>query len=385
MRHDICQVRMRVGKVLCLALLAGTLAPAAGNGVATQSQAAVVVEKTEVATATENPSATATATATEVTTMEGPTADVTATAEATAEATAAATAEGSPSSSPTGMVVEEASFFTVSDTDGSITAYTGDVNVTSLVIPKKAGGVKVKALDASILKELPNLKNVVLRKDMEVKGDLTGLTVWGKKDGKAESAVKAGGGTFAYLNGPETLKVKKKKMTKVRLQFDACEKAKEYEIQCQIGSGAFKKVGKTAETKYSQDGLSAGKKYTYRVRPVIQAENGDEFVGYFTKNSIVLGPAEVKNLKATGFSNGIQVRWKMNQNVDGYQVFMKVHVKGFQTGFNKMKTLNKNNITGYRRSMLVTGMKYSFRVRSFVKVNKKKIYSDFVTVTAKAG
>jgi hypothetical protein len=97
-----------------------------------------------------------------------------------------------------------------------------------------------------------------------------------------------------------------------------------------------------------------------------------------------LKPAKVKKLKATGVRGGIQVRWSRNKNVDGYQVYMKVHVSGFKTNFNRVKTIKKNNITGYRCKMLVRGMKYSYKVRTYKKVKGKKIYSPYATVTTRA-
>ena len=100
--------------------------------------------------------------------------------------------------------------------------------------------------------------------------------------------------------------------------------------------------------------------------------------------AIALTPAKVKKLKAKGIRGGIQVRWARNKNVTGYQVFMKVHVKGFKTSFNRVKTIKKNKVTGYRCKMLVRGMKYSYRVRAFKTIKGKKIFGPFVMVTAKA-
>ena len=95
------------------------------------------------------------------------------------------------------------------------------------------------------------------------------------------------------------------------------------------------------------------------------------FLYYFLPAVLViyyLTPAKVKKLKAKGIRGGIQVRWARNKNVTGYQVFMKVHVKGFKTSFNRVKTIKKNKVTGYRCKMLVRGMKYSYRVRAFKRI-----------------
>ena len=136
---------------------------------------------------------------------------------------------------------------------------------------------------------------------------------------------------------------------------------------------------------YTNEKLAAGATYTYKIRPVFTAADGESIEGEDSKEAaIALTPAKVKKLKAKGIRGGIQVRWARNKNVTGYQVFMKVHVKGFKTSFNRVKTIKKNKITGYRCKMLVRGMKYSYRVRAFKTIKGKKIFGPFVTVTAKA-
>ena len=113
--------------------------------------------------------------------------------------------------------------------------------------------------------------------------------------------------------------------------------------------------------------------------------DGETIEGYASKEiSVSMVPAKLKGVRAKGVRGGVQVRWKRNKNVSGYQVFMKVHVKGFKTKFNRVKTINKNKITGYRYKMAVRGMKYSYKVRSFKKIKGKKIFGPYVTVSAKA-
>ena len=136
---------------------------------------------------------------------------------------------------------------------------------------------------------------------------------------------------------------------------------------------------------YTNEKLAAGATYTYKIRPVFTAADGESIEGVDSKEAaIALTPAKVKKLKAKGIRGGIQVRWARNKNVTGYQVFMKVHVKGFKTSFNRVKTIKKNKVTGYRCKMLVRGMKYSYRVRAFKTIKGKKIFGPFVMVTAKA-
>ena len=108
---------------------------------------------------------------------------------------------------------------------------------------------------------------------------------------------------------------------------------------------------------YTNEKLAAGATYTYKIRPVFTAADGESIEGVDSKEAaIALTPAKVKKLKA----------------------------KGFKTSFNRVKTIKKNKVTGYRCKMLVRGMKYSYRVRAFKTIKGKKIFGPFVMVTAKA-
>lgn len=294
-------------------------------------------------------------------------------------------------------VKEDTVFSTKVDTKGKtcvITGYTGNVSLTTIYIPASIKGNRVTAIEDQVFKACPYLKNVVFAGDPELKGG--GIfyagpqgvrpELWGKNAGKVSTYALMNGLVFHALDVNFSVSGKKESgFSKASLTWAAVNGAGAYQVYRKSGTGKYAMRSKVETTSFADSGLKAGVKYTYKVCPIFTAADGEQIEGYASKEvSIAMVPAKLKGVRAYGVRGGVQVRWKRNKNVSGYQVYMKVHVKGFKTKFNRVKTIKKNKITGYRYKMAVRGMKYSYRVRSFKKVGSKKIFSPFVTVTAKA-
>lgn len=278
-----------------------------------------------------------------------------------------------------------------SDKTCTITGYNGDVSVTTLYIPSQIRKKTVAAVASGVFSNCPYLKNIVVLGDTEFQGEsmfstVTSVEVWGKTGGKANAYASGKGLLFHPLDGP--LKVSAKKSTglkKATVTWDAVNGAVSYQLYRKQGKGQYAAPVNITAVSFVNEGLKPGAKYTYRINPVFTASNGDSIEGIGSKEAVItMNPAKLKKVRAKGIRGGIQVRWGRDKNVNGYQVYMKVHVKGFKTKFNRVKTIKKNKTTGYRCKMLVRGMKYSYKVRSFKKVSGKTIYGPYVTVTTKA-
>ncbi len=272
-----------------------------------------------------------------------------------------------------------------------ITGYTGNVVATTIYIPEKIGNNVVAAVNDNVFAACPYLKNVVVMGDTEFRGSnvfhsMARPEFWGKTGGKAAAYATAAGLVFHPLEGPATASGKKAaNLTKATITWGAVNGAVSYHVYRKRGKEQYSLYKNIAAVSFVNDKLKAGATYKYKIYPVFTASDGEQIEGYASKEvSVALVPAKLKSVRAKGVRGGIQVRWKRNKNVSGYQVYMKVHVKGFKTKFNKVKTIKKNKVTGYRCKMLVRGMKYSYKVRSFKKVKGKKIYGPFVTVTTRA-
>ncbi len=272
-----------------------------------------------------------------------------------------------------------------------ITGYTGDVAATTIYVPAKLNEKTVTAVSGAVFANCYFLKNLVVKGDTEIQGSGTfhpeaKVEIWGVANGKMSVFAGTAGLTFHAIDGPATVKGKRaKNFKKATLNWDAVEGAISYDISRKKGKKEYEVITNVTTTTYTDGKLKAGTKYTYKIAPVFMAANGETIVGNNSKKkAITLAPAKPQKVRAKGIRGGVQVRWKRDKSVSGYQVYMKVHVKGFKTKFNRVKTIKKNKITGYRCKMLVRGMKYSYRVRTYKKVKGKKVYSPFVKVTTKA-
>lgn len=320
---------------------------------------------------------------------------------ATPSASASAAPSTIPSAVPTatpvipsqGKVVVDAedAFSVTAASDGktcTISGYKGNAAVTTLYIPAKIGEKEVTAIAANVFAACPYLKNVVIKNDIDAAAGAfpAGTEIWAKSGTKAQAYAQANSLVFHPLDSTASLTGKKDaSFTKGTLTWTAVNGAVSYNIYRKKAKGKYSLYKNVTALTFTNEKLEAGATYTYKIRPVFTAADGESIEGADSKEAaIALTPAKIKKLKAKGIRGGIQVRWARNKNVTGYQVFMKVHVKGFKTSFNRVKTIKKNKVTGYRCKMLVRGMKYSYRVRAFKTIKGKKIFGPFVTVTAKA-
>ena len=324
---------------------------------------------------------------------ESPSAAPSASASAAPSTTPSATPTATPVIPSQGKVVVDAedAFSTTAGSDGktcTISGYKGNAAVTTLYIPKEIGDKEVTAIAANVFAACPYLKNVVIKNDIDIAAGAfpAGAEIWAKSGAKAQTYAQANGLTFHPLDSTASLTGKKDaSFTKGTLTWTAVNGAASYNVYRKKAKGKYSLYKNVNTLTYTNEKLEAGATYTYKIRPVFTAADGESIEGVDSKEAaIALTPAKVKKLKAKGIRGGIQVRWARNKNVTGYQVFMKVHVKGFKTSFNRVKTIKKNKVTGYRCKMLVRGMKYSYRVRAFKTIKGKKIFGPFVTVTAKA-
>lgn len=272
-----------------------------------------------------------------------------------------------------------------------ITGYTGNVAVTTVYIPEKINGNTVTAVSDKVFSACPYLKNVVVKGDAAFQGNAifyptSRPEIWGKSGGNAAAFAVPAGLVFHPMEGPATVLGKKNaSLNKATLTWEVVNGAASYNVYRKSGKGSYALCQNVVVPSFTNDKLRAGTSYTYKVNPVFVAADGEIIEGYDSKAaSVAMTPAKPKKVRAKGVRGGIQVKWARNKNVSGYQVFMKVHVKGFKTNFRKVKTVKKNKVTGYRCKMLVRGMKYSYKVRTYKIVKGRKIFSPFVTVTTRA-
>lgn len=161
-----------------------------------------------------------------------------------------------------------------------------------------------------------------------------------------------------------------------------------YVVMRKTGKGAYVEVARVEDAMpgnkvYVDKTVKPGTSYVYQVNLWRTRTDGTVETGVCTNTaSVNLVPGKVKGLKAKKSRGKITITWKKTKDISGYQVYTKVFVKvkGIKLKYSKAKTL-KTKTRKYKRGMLVKGMKYGFKVRTYKKVDGKKIYGPFATVT----
>lgn len=172
------------------------------------------------------------------------------------------------------------------------------------------------------------------------------------------------------------------------LSWTQAGEAHGYVVMRKTGKGAYEEVARVEDAMpgnkvYVDKTVKPGASYVYQVNLWRTRADGTVETGICTNTaSVSLVPGKVKGLKAKKSRGRITITWKKTKNISGYQVYTKVFVKvkGIKLKYSKAKTL-KTKTRKYKRGMLVRGMKYGFKVRTYKKVNGKKIYGPFATVT----
>jgi len=174
------------------------------------------------------------------------------------------------------------------------------------------------------------------------------------------------------------IKAKKaKSLKKVTVTWNKDTRVTDYYLFRRTGLGNYVKIAVLKENQYIDNNVKPGKTYSYYVSAY---DTAVERTGPVARLS--LKPGEVKGLKAKKIRGGVSLKWKKTKNVSGYQVQMKFFVKGFKTSYNHVKFTTKRK---FKRKMLVKGRKFGFRIRAYKKVNGKRIYGKFKTITKRAG
>lgn len=174
---------------------------------------------------------------------------------------------------------------------------------------------------------------------------------------------------------------KDKSLKKITLTWSAVSDIQGYYIMRKSGNEAFQTIGSVTGTSYEDFAVQAGNTYAYQVVAFQTLASGEVGTGTCANEKRVsLLPGKVKGLKAKKSRGKFTVTWKKTSGATGYQVYTKVFVKGIKTKYSKAKTL-RSRTRKYKRGMLVRGMKYGFKVRAYQKVNGKKVYGPFATVT----
>ncbi len=210
-------------------------------------------------------------------------------------------------------------------------------------------------------------------------------TVYARATGTTKITVTAVTGTTkSYTitvkpNAPTNAKAVSKTVSSVDISWKPSYNASGYIIyRATSKSGKYKKVDTTTATTFTDKGLTKGKTYYYKVKAYVSSGKEKITSAYSNITSVkVSAPAPATITAKRAKSGTAKVTWGKSTGAAGYEVYMASSKSG---KYAKITTVNKATTLSYTKSGLSKGRTYYFKVRSYITVNGKKVYSNFTKV-----
>lgn len=193
------------------------------------------------------------------------------------------------------------------------------------------------------------------------------------KCGKATVTIKgsgkyAGKTTLSYKIVPAKPAVTvKRAKTSIKLSWNGVQGAEKYVIYRKSGS-SYKKIATVTTTSYKDSKLKAGKVCYYKVAAVGGGQTGAK-ASITTATKTAVPTVKVKSAK----KGQAAISWNKIKEADGYQILMSTKKS---SGYKSVKTLTASK-TSFTKKSLKSGKVYYFKVRTFVKADGKKFWSDY--------
>lgn len=146
-------------------------------------------------------------------------------------------------------------------------------------------------------------------------------------------------------------------------------------------SGSYRKiktVNKGTTTSYTNNKLSCGKTYYYKIRAYRTDGKVKYYSSYSKVSTIKATPAQVKLTKAESTKKKqVKVTWKKSSGVSGYEVYRSTSKKG---KFTKVSTVKNAKKTTFLDKKVSSKKTYYYKVRAYKTVKGKKVYGAYSVV-----
>ena len=165
-----------------------------------------------------------------------------------------------------------------------------------------------------------------------------------------------------------------KEYGKITLDWAEEDGYKGYKIYRKIGKKGkwklIKTIKKSSTTTYTDTKVVAGKKYYYRVRPYKNVKKKIKYGKYTnTESSYALRPEKSSLYAYDKSKTKVSLSIEEVDDATGYAIYRKVGNKG------KWKLVKRTTSTDYTNTKLKKNTTYYYKVKSYVKVGKKRVYS----------
>ena len=163
----------------------------------------------------------------------------------------------------------------------------------------------------------------------------------------------------------------------INLKWNRIPKAESYDVlKSETAYGVFKKVKTVTEPAFTDRNVKVERAYFYKIVPCSKVNSefvyGNESVTYAGKLKLAKPSVSLKagKKKAT-------IRWKKVYGADGYVIYRS---KKKSSGFKTVKTIRNGKTVSYTNKHLKAKRKYYYKVKAYVNISGKRVYSSYSTV-----
>lgn len=159
----------------------------------------------------------------------------------------------------------------------------------------------------------------------------------------------------------------------VVLAWDAVEKADGYIVyKYNDSKKIYEKIAETTDTYYFAENLSGATAYNFAVKAYAN-KDGKVYLSPAYLSAKITTKLSAPSIKAASSSESAAISWKAVKGAEGYEVYMAQEGGDFiRIATTKNNYYNALNLNLYEA--------YSFKVRSYAKVNGKTVYSSYSSV-----
>lgn len=134
----------------------------------------------------------------------------------------------------------------------------------------------------------------------------------------------------------------------------------------------------TKSRSYSDEGVSSGKTYQYRVRCYWTIGGTNYYGNYSSVVSVTTPPAKVSNVSTEKKSSTyLTLSWKKVSGASGYRVY-KYNTK--TKAYEKVTTIASGSTTSYKVTGLTSATEYQFKVRAYKKTDDVTVWGSCSSV-----
>lgn len=168
----------------------------------------------------------------------------------------------------------------------------------------------------------------------------------------------------------------------IKLKWDEQPNVTGYYVYRQNSSGKYKVIANlpTGTSSYKDKELTTGKTYSYKIKAyrTVGTTKYKSKISAAVSAKPIPKKAKIKSVVANE-TNGAVITWKKVNGASGYKIYRKVTG---ETKYKSIKTIKKQTRVTYTDKKLSEGNKYSYKVRAYTTVSKKRIYGKYSKVVS---